>query len=175
MDPSAFDPGPLLPVDRAADHGRWTLVLTRDLAHPPHAVWAVLTEPGRLARWAPFTPSRDLGEVGPAMLVMTDGVETMDFPTTVSSAEVPTLLEYTWGDDLLRWELTGVAAGTRLVLRHTVDSTDWLPKVAAGWHLCLAVVDRQLAGDAIGPIVGDEAMAYGWQRLHDAYAVALAV
>ena len=175
MDPSTFDPGPLAHVDRSATGDRWTLTFRRDLPHPPPAVWQMLTDVGRVGRWAPYTPSRDLGEVGPASLTMTDGVDTMDFPSTVSVAEVPVLLEYTWGDDLLRWELEAWPFGTRVTLHHTVESPEWLPKVAAGWHLCLAVADRQLAGETIGPIVGDEAMAYGWQRLHDAYAVALAV
>ena len=175
VDPSVFDPGPLSPVERQPAGDRWTLTFVRDLPHPPPVVWETLTDPARVGRWAPYTPDRDLGEVGPASLTMTDGVETMDFPSTVSAAEPPVLLEYTWGDGLLRWELVENPTGTRVTLRHTVESTEWLPKVAAGWHLCLVVAGRQLAGDPIGPIVGDDAMDYGWQQLHDAYAVALAV
>ena len=31
----------------------------------------------------------------------------------------------------------------------------WLSKVAAGWHICLDVAERQLAGDPVGRIVAD--------------------
>ena len=42
---------------------------------------------------------------------------------------------------------------------------------AAGWHICLDVLDRSLAGQPIGRIVGPDAMKFGgWQRLHAEYA-----
>jgi len=41
---------------------------------------------------------------------------------------------------------------------------------AAGWHICFDVLDRLLAGQPIGRIVGPEAMKFGWQRLHTEYA-----
>jgi hypothetical protein len=94
----------------------------------------------------------------------------VDLPASVRRAEPPTLLEYTWGKDLLRWELAVTDAGTRLTLRHTVEDRDWLPKVAAGWHLCLVVAEHLLDGAPIGAIRGEDAKNYGWEGLHDAYA-----
>jgi uncharacterized protein YndB with AHSA1/START domain len=88
----------------------------------------------------------------------------------VLRAEPPTLLEYTWGDDLLHWELTPSPSGTRVTLRHTLADPDFLPKVAAGWHLCLVVAHRLMDGEPVGPIRGQDAMSYGWQELNDAYA-----
>jgi hypothetical protein len=41
---------------------------------------------------------------------------------------------------------------------------------AAGWHICFDVLERLLAGESIGRIVGPEAMKFGWQRLHAEYA-----
>ena len=81
----------------------------------------------------------------------------------------PTLLEYTWGKDQLRWELTERDGGTRLTLRHRAQGPEWLPKVAAGWHICLDVADRLLDGDRLGAIRGQEALEYGWTELNDAY------
>jgi len=52
-----------------------------------------------------------------------------------------------------------------------VQAPGWAPKVAAGWHLCLVVLDQLLAGEPIGPIVGQEAMRFDWQDLHDRYAM----
>jgi hypothetical protein len=54
-----------------------------------------------------------------------------------------------------------------------VKGPDWVAKVAAGWHLCLVVADQLLSGDPVGPIVGEEAMQFGWQDLHDRYAAEL--
>jgi hypothetical protein len=93
----------------------------------------------------------------------------------VSRAEPPTLLEYTWGTDLLRWELAAIGSGTRLTLRHTVADRTWVPKVAAGWHLCLVVAERLLDGEPIEPIRGEDARNYGWDELNDAYAEKLAI
>jgi uncharacterized protein YndB with AHSA1/START domain len=159
--------------EREADG--WTLVLHRDLAHPPQAVWAALTEAGQLEQWAPFRPDHDLDRVGGTTLTMIDGAETVDLPGSVTRAQPPTLLEYTWGPDRLRWELTATDAGTRLTLRHAVAGPEWVAMVAAGWHLCLVVAERLLEGRPIPPIRGGDALGFGWQELRDAYADQLGV
>jgi uncharacterized protein YndB with AHSA1/START domain len=150
--------------------GGWTLVFVRDLRHPPEKVWAALTEPGRLREWAPFVSDRDLARTGPATLTMIDGDGPEDTAASVRRVEPPTLLEYTWGEDLLRWELEPTATGTRLVLRHTPKDRGIEPMLAAGWHLCLVVMERLLDGDPIGVVRGNEAREYGWEQLRDAYA-----
>jgi uncharacterized protein YndB with AHSA1/START domain len=175
MTPQPFDPGPLADVEHTEDGERPTLVFRRYIRHPPASVWAALTEPGQLRQWAPFEPNRDLATAGPAELRMTDGNVTEEFPAEVRHALAPLVLEYTWGDDLLRWELAAEGAGTRLTLRHTVGGREWVPRVAAGWHLCLVVAERFLDGQPIGPITGREAKKYGWEALHDAYAATLGI
>jgi hypothetical protein len=102
-----------------------------------------------------------------------DGNRHEDLLATIVRAEPPALLEYTWGGDLLRWELAPAGAGTRLTLRHTVTDRDWAPKVAAGWHICLAVADRLIDGRPVGPIVGERAREFGWDELADTYAKTL--
>jgi uncharacterized protein YndB with AHSA1/START domain len=175
MNQTPFDPGPLAEVECRASDDRWTLVFTRDLRHPREKVWQALTEPAQLGAWAPYTVDRNLGSAGEATLTMIDGDTTENLPATVSRAEPPALLEYTWGTDLLRWELAATGTGTRLTLRHTIEDQDWVPKVAAGWHLCLVVADRLLDGHPIGPIRGDEARNFGWEELNDAYAAKLGI
>jgi uncharacterized protein YndB with AHSA1/START domain len=170
MEHNTFDTGPLADVTAHEDDGRWTLVFTRMLRHPPQKVWSALTDPARLAKWSPFTPDRDLGHTGAATLTMTEGEVSHDGPASVTRAEAPTLLEYTWGDDRLRWELEPVESGTLLTLRHTVQGPEWLSKVAAGWHICFVVLEHMLDGDEIGPITGENARNYGWDQLNDAYA-----
>jgi uncharacterized protein YndB with AHSA1/START domain len=175
MERNRFDPGPPAEVRYVSAGHRWTLVFVRDLRHPPEKVWAALTEPGQLREWAPFTASRDLSQTGALTLTMIDGDVSEDLPASVRHADPPELLEYTWGDDVLRWELAATASGTRLTLQHTLDDRDMLAKVAAGWHICLVVAERLLAGDSIGPIRGAEAKNFGWEELRDAYAETLKV
>jgi len=165
-----FEPGPLADASVVGAGERWTLIFVRALPHPPEKVWAALTDPGRLDRWAPFAAARDLSLVGETTLTMVDGPDRTDLPATVLRAEAPALLEYTWGDDLLRWELTPADGGTRLTLRHTFAKRDEAPMFAAGWHLCVAVLTRLLAGDPVGVIRGRDATAYGWDELRAAYA-----
>ena len=73
------------------DGDAWTLIFVRDFRHPPKAVWAALTDPAELDRWAPFAPSRDLGATGEATLTMVDGDQREDLPATVHRVEAPSL------------------------------------------------------------------------------------
>jgi uncharacterized protein YndB with AHSA1/START domain len=175
MNRTTFEPGPLAAVDCQASDDRWTLVFIRDLPHPPEKVWSALTEPAQLRQWSPYTADRDLGSVGDATVIMIDGDVSEDLPASVRRAEAPKLLEYALGTDLLRWDLAATDSGTRLTLRHTVQDREWVPKVAAGWHLCLVVAEHLLDGQPIGPIRGAQARNYGWEELHDAYAEKLEI
>ena len=88
----------------------------------------------------------------------------------VKRAEAPKLLEYNWGDQDMRWELEPLGSGTKLTLWHNIDRR-YIAMGAAGWHICIDVLDRFVAGVPIGRIVGPEAMKFeGWQRLHAEYA-----
>ena len=85
-------------------------------------------------------------------------------------AEAPRLLEYSWGGNDLRWELEPLGSGTRLTLWHNIDRR-FISWGAAGWHICFDVLERLLAGEPIGRIVGADAMKFdGWQRLTAEYA-----
>jgi uncharacterized protein YndB with AHSA1/START domain len=159
----------------AAEGDAWTLVFVRNLDHPPAVVWAALTEPAQLDEWAPFRADRNLAETGPATLTMIDVADEVPLGASVIRVDEPTLLEYAWGDDVLKWELAATAVGTRLTLRHTTTERSSVPMVAAGWHLCLDVMALSLGGQPIGAIRGHEALDFGWQQLHDAYAARLGV
>lgn len=152
-----------------ADGDRWTLIFIRDLRQPPAEVWPALTDPARLDRWAPFTADRPLGEPGETTLTMIDGDERTALPAVVHRADPPHLLEYTWGSDLLRWELTAVGTGTRLTLRHTLADRDMDAMVAAGWHLCTDVLQRLLDGEPVTAVRGRDAMDHGWSELRERY------
>ncbi|HKU22157.1 MAG TPA: hypothetical protein VJQ50_14145, partial [Terriglobales bacterium] len=55
-------------------------------------------------------------------------------------------------------------------LWHSIDRR-FVSWGAAGWHICLDILDRLLAGQPMERIVGPEAMKVGgWQRLIAEYA-----
>jgi uncharacterized protein YndB with AHSA1/START domain len=160
-------------VNSHPEGDRWILVFVRDLAHPPARVWKALTDPSELALWSPFDADRDLASVGPATLTMVDGATRVPLAAEIQVADAPAVLQYGWGDDLLRWELEPTPDGTRLTLRHTTDGREMLSKAAAGWHMCFAVAEAEMAGRPFGRIVGSAALDYGWQQLDAAYAKVL--
>jgi uncharacterized protein YndB with AHSA1/START domain len=165
-----YTPGPAAGAEVEKDGDRWTLVLVRELRHPPAMVWQALTDPAQLSEWAPFDADRNLSAVGPVKL-STVGVPTpMVSESTVKRAEAPKLLEYGWGGNDMRWELEPLAGGTRLTLWHNIDR-GYISWGAAGWHICFDVLDRLLAGDPLGRTVGPDVMKLeGWQRLTAEYA-----
>jgi uncharacterized protein YndB with AHSA1/START domain len=177
MSKDKYEPSPLADVSAHAGAERWTLVFVRELRHPPELVWSALTDPAQLKQWAPFDADRDLGRTGSARITMAGGPpeDTEETPIEVRVAQRPKLLEYTWGEDLLRWELQAVEHGTRLTLHHTVTDKTWLSKVCAGWHICLDVAERLLHGRAVGRIVADDAKKHGWEQLDAAYSERLGV
>ena len=87
----------------------------------------------------------------------------------MTRADAPEVLEYNWGGNQIRWELEPLGSGTRLTLWHNIDRR-FISMGAAGWHICLDVLDHSLNGNALGRIVGGEAMKFGWQRLNTEYA-----
>jgi uncharacterized protein YndB with AHSA1/START domain len=166
-----YTPGAAVGAEIRKDGETWTLVLVRNLPHPPEKVWRAITEPEHLREWAPFDSDRDLGVVGTARL-STVGVATPQVSETqVKRADPPKTLEYSWGGADMRWELEPLgSSGTRLTLWHNIDRR-YIAMGAAGWHICFDVLDRFLAGQPIGRIVGPETMKFGgWQRLHAEYA-----
>lgn len=173
MNQTDYQPGPLAKVECHENDGRWTLTFTREFGYSPEKLWDVLTVPELQREWAPFESDRNLDRAGVAKLFMIDRDVEMKFDANVTQADAPVLLEYTWGTDLLRWESQAISGGTRLVLHHTTGSMDWIPKVAAGWHICLDVAGRFLDGKPVGRIVGEDAKRHGWAELHDAYAARL--
>ena len=165
-----YAPGAAAGAEVRKDGDTWALVLVRDLRHPPHKVWQALTDPAQLREWAPFDADRTLDTAGPVKLSTVGTPNLQVSETVVKRAEAPTLLEYTWGGNDIRWELKPLARGTRLTLWHTIDRR-FISMGAAGWHICFDVLDRFLAGHSIGRIVGGDAMKFGWQRLNAEYAI----
>ncbi len=156
-------------VDKQGEE--WTLILVRELAHPPARVWEAITDPEHLREWAPFDADRNLGKTGAATLTTVGAPTPMVSASQVTRAEAPKVLELDWGGREMRWELEPLAGNrTRLTLWHNIDRR-YIAMGAAGWHVCFDVLERALAGNPIGRMVGAAVMKVeGWQRLHGEYA-----
>jgi uncharacterized protein YndB with AHSA1/START domain len=165
-----YVPGPAVGAEVQKDGDKWTLILVRELRHPPAMVWEALTDPAHLSEWAPFDADRSLATVGPVKLSTVGTPTPQVADSMVKRAEPTTLLEYSWGGNDLRWELAPLRSGTRLTLWHNIDR-GFIAWGAAGWHVCFDVLDGLLAGEPIGRIVGADAVSFaGWQRLTTEYA-----
>ena len=169
-DRALYTPGPAHGAQIRKDRKAWTLVLVRELRHPPPKVWQALTDPAQLREWAPFDADANLGTAGVTVKLTTVGAPTPHVTETiVTCAEAPKVLEYTWGGRDMRWQLEALGGGTRLTL-WTQIGRGFIAMGAAGWHVCFDVLDHMLGGNPLGRIVGPAAMQIqGWERLHAEY------
>ena len=164
-DHELYTPGPASGAQVRKEGEKWTLILVRELRHPPEKVWQALTDPAHLREWAPFEVDGSLDTAGTTVKLTWVGAPT-PIATTVTRADAPRLLEY----NDTRWELEALGGGTRLTLWQSIDRR-FISWGAAGWHISFDVLDRLLAGDPMGRIVGADAMKFeGWQRLTAEYA-----
>jgi Activator of Hsp90 ATPase homolog 1-like protein len=164
IDRAQYTPGPASGAQVRKNGEKWTLILVRELRHPPEIVWQALTDPAHLREWAPFDVDGSLGTLGTVNLTWVGTSQVS--ATRVTRADAPKVLEY----NDTRWELEASGSGTRLTLWHNIDRR-FISWGAAGWHICFDVLERLLAGEPIGRMVGPLAMqSSGWQRLTAEYA-----
>ncbi len=67
----------------------------------------------------------------------------------------PTVLEYMWEGDVLRWELEPRPDGTLLTFTHTFDDQGRAARDASGWEFCFASLELRLAGQPAEPFTSE--------------------
>lgn len=119
----------------------------RHLKYSVEKVWSLLTENDKLAKWFSELRVDDLREGGIIKFDMQDGTfEELE----ITELKRCSVLEYTWGEDLVRFELYPEPEGCRLVLIEKIKKiTDHTPKDIAGWDVCLDVIEALLDGRTI--------------------------
>ena len=168
-DREQYTPGPANLARVQKDGEKWTLVLVRELRHPPEKVWRAITDPAHLREWAPFIIDGNLDSPGTVKLTWVGTPTPVE--TKVTRVDAPRTLEY--GD--MRWELEASDGGTRLTLSTRIDRR-FVSMGAAGWHIAFDVLDHLLSGTPLGRIAGSDAMKFaGWQRLNAEYALQFGV
>jgi uncharacterized protein YndB with AHSA1/START domain len=111
--------------------------LERLLRRPPAEVWRALTDREELSSWFPCDILTAEWKIGASLRFVFREGEGDDWTGTVIECDEPNALAFTWGDETLRFELTGVDGGTRLVLTDELAAA-WAARNAAGWDVCLA-------------------------------------
>jgi uncharacterized protein YndB with AHSA1/START domain len=144
---------------------RYRLRFTRTLRHPPEKVWRALTDDGELAAWFPTTIEGERA-AGAALLFNHRGRDLPTMQGEVLACEPPLLLEFSWGGDVLRFELEPHGDGTVLTLTDTFGELGKAARDAAGWHECLDRLERDLDGQE-QPSPGSI-----WERVHEEYVEA---
>jgi uncharacterized protein YndB with AHSA1/START domain len=134
-----------------SENGRTVLRMRRRLAHPPDKVWRALTDPAELAHWYPALVEVDLRLDGRIAFTFPDGeddfVEDPDHTGVIRAYDPPRLLEFTWGSEIQRWEVTPTDDGCELSLTSTYDDRPSSASLTSGWILCLDALDKSLGGD----------------------------
>jgi uncharacterized protein YndB with AHSA1/START domain len=120
------------------DGARTAIRIRRRYPHPIDRVWRALTEADSLRTWFP-TEVSITAEVGAVVSYGSAG------EGRVEVADAPTRLAFTWGDDLLDFELVADGDATELVLTHHFDDRAGAASFATGWEQCLAAVADVLA------------------------------
>ncbi len=171
MNREQYTPGPASYAHVRKDGEKWALIVAKELRHAPEKVWQALIDPVHLREWAPFEADGSLGTAGTTVKLTTVGAPSPHITeTTVTRADAPKVLEYTWGNNDMKWELEALGGGTRLTLWTSIDRR-YIAMGAAGWQICFDVLDHLLSGTPLGRMTGPENMKFaGWQRLHAEYA-----
>lgn len=143
--------------------GTWRLRFTRVLPHPAEKVWRALTEPDHLDAWFPTTIEGDLA-AGATLRFRHRDVDLPAMEGEMIVCEPPSVLEFSWGEDTLRFELSPHGSGTELTLIDTVFERGKAARDGAGWHVCLDQLAHRLAGTE-PPWTSSER----WREVHGSY------
>lgn len=123
-----------------------TVVVEREVAHPPERVWRALTQPHLVAEWLMKGDIR--AEPGHSFAFR---FEWGAIECEVLEVEPDRSIAYTWGDDTLKtvvtWTLTPTEKGTRLRMEQTgfrADQPRYFGGARAGWPRFLDNLEQLL-------------------------------
>lgn len=135
----------------------------RHLKHSAEDTWSLLTENDKLKKWFSELEVDDLREGGIIKFNMQDGTFK---ELEIIELKLHSVLEYTWGEDRVRFELYPEASGCRLILIEKMNKiTDHTPKDLAGWHVCLDVFQALLENRTV------ESRKKEWEKWYEEYAL----
>lgn len=147
---------------------RYTLGVARRLTHPPAKVWRALTEKKLLSNWFPADIDGDWRVGAPLQFTFRHGegagLSEDEMRGEVLAVEDERLLEFRWGQGVIKFELEPDGEGSRFVLTETHDDPSMAARNAAGWEMCLEALGAAIQGAALGEYAWAK-----WRQLFDRY------
>ena len=125
---------------------RFRIHFERDLRQPIETVWKAISDEHEVAAWMGF-PTRLEPALGGRIFIDFSPEE----PLTgiVCAAEPHKRLAYTWGDDLIKWELLSTDGILKLAFSHNGVRPEFVIGLSAGWHGFLDSLEAHLTGETV--------------------------
>jgi uncharacterized protein YndB with AHSA1/START domain len=143
--------------------GKPTLRFVRRFPHPVDKVWRAITEAEHVAAWFPCTIEGDFVAGGKLRFVFEEpGVDPIE--GEMYAFDPPSLMEFSWGEDVLRFELRADGDGTVLDFSDTIVEYGKAARDGAGWHTCFDLLAHEVDGTA-APFTSVER----WSQVHGTY------
>lgn len=154
------------------DGDRIGLRFERHYPHPIERVWGAITESEQIREWMPcdMIGERRAGATirlpfGAAEVAKYDIAE----PELTGRIEVwdpPSVFQWTWDADVMRFELSATDAGTRFVFTTWPESQDLeeAANAAGGYQLCLAELAVLLDGGPVPSVTEIDQIASGYAK-----------
>jgi len=139
------DDGTYLEID-----GRPAVRFERIYDHPVARVWAAVTDPDEMRHWFPSPEIEYDARTGGSITVSGDPYSPTPKSSRVLVWEPPHRFAFEWEDDELHLTLSEHARGCRLELVNILSTPGAGARNAAGWEMCLDLLDQVVAGSPHG-------------------------
>ncbi|GAA2201317.1 hypothetical protein [Sinomonas flava] len=151
--------------------GRGAVTFIRSYSIPSSTVWAAVSTEGGLAGWF---PSRVAITHETGRIAFSGDPNQPASIERIVDWEPPRRWAFEWGGDLMEFLVEGSDTEAELTLRNWLGDNTAAARNAAGWHVCLAELEKKLGGAVpAGPHA--EPGPGGppdWESLYDAYVAA---
>jgi uncharacterized protein YndB with AHSA1/START domain len=108
-------------------------------------VWSMLTENENVKKWFPELSIVDLQKGGQILFDFQNGTYEK---FKILDVKLGSALEFTWGEDVVRFELYTEADGCTLVMNEKIKHiSNHTPRDLAGWHVCIEVIKALVEGN----------------------------
>lgn len=152
--------------------GRVGLRFRRHYPHPIERVWRAVTESDQFRQWMPIDMIGERREGAEVTLPFGQAeVEKYNISEPVLTGRIevwqpPSVFQWTWDKDVLRFELTATESGTQLLFTTWPESQDLeeAASTAGGYHLCLAELAVLLDGRTVPSTTEIDAIAFSFEK-----------
>lgn len=137
----------MLATIKSSADGKTLATMQRVMNHSIDDVWSMLTNNSKLSQWFSELKIEDIRVEGLISFDMGDG--TYEY-MKILNVQPPYILQFSWAEDNVRFELSVIDGGTQLVFCEEITQvTAHTARDIAGWHVCLEVIEAILDGKTI--------------------------